>query len=135
MTGQRRVDEGQEDPPPAQWETIYVSLVLAVMFVVLFLDKFGPDAVMMAVLTAMLAPGIISVPEALAGFSSSGLWTVMVLFIIAEALNKTGAFGWYMTKLLGRPKTIASAQLRLMLPICAVSAFLNSTSTARPLPP
>jgi di/tricarboxylate transporter len=126
MLNQRRLED-EEEPPPPQWETIYVSIVLALMFVVLFMDKFGPDAIMMTVLTLMLAPGIITVTEALAGFSSSGLWTVMVLFVIAEALNKTGAFGWYMTKLLGKPKTIASAQLRLMLPITVVSAFLNNS--------
>lgn len=116
-----------EPSSPPLWQTIYASLVLAAMFLALFSDRFGSDAVMMVTLTAMLVPGVISVQEALDGFSNSGLWTVMVLFIIAEAISKTGAFGWYMTKLLGLPKTIASAQLRLMLPITAISAFLNNT--------
>lgn len=34
---------------------------------------------------------------------------------------------WYMSKLLGRPSSIPSAQIRLMLPISLVSAFLNNT--------
>ena len=39
----------------------------------------------------------------------------------------TGALDWYIQKLLGSPKTEAGAQLRLMIPIALVSAFLNNT--------
>ena len=34
---------------------------------------------------------------------------------------------WYMGKLLGRPNSIPEAQIRLLLPIAFVSAFLNNT--------
>jgi Na+/H+ antiporter NhaD/arsenite permease-like protein len=53
--------------------------------------------------------------------------TVLTLFVVAEGISKTGALDWYMQKLLGRPKTTASAQLRLMIPVAIVSAFLNNT--------
>jgi hypothetical protein len=39
----------------------------------------------------------------------------------------TGAVDWYIGKLLGVPKTSASAQLRLVLSVCVASAFLNNT--------
>lgn len=39
----------------------------------------------------------------------------------------TGAVDWYIGKLLGVPKSSASAQLRLMASCCFASAFLNNT--------
>jgi len=50
-----------------------------------------------------------------------------VLFVVAEGISVTGALDWYMGRLLGTPKTGAGAQLRLMIPIAIVSAFLNNT--------
>ena len=58
-------------------------------------------------------------------FRSSSL--ELVLFVVADGINKTGALDWYMGKLLGRPKNVASAQVRLMVPVAIVSAFLNNT--------
>ena len=46
---------------------------------------------------------------------------------MADGISRTGALDWYMGKLLGRPASTASAQLRLMVPIAIVSAFLNNT--------
>ena len=50
-----------------------------------------------------------------------------ILFVVAAGIELTGGLDWYMAKLLGRPKSVAAAQLRLMLPIAFVSAFLNNT--------
>ena len=50
-----------------------------------------------------------------------------ILFVVAAGIELTGGLDWYMAKLLGRPKNVAGAQLRLMLPIAFISAFLNNT--------
>ena len=109
------------------WQIIYVSLVLTFMFVALISDRIGADMVMVAALTLLMASEIISIKEALAGFANEGLLTVLVLFVVAAGISHTGALDWYMGKLLGRPSNTASAQLRLMLPIAIISAFLNNT--------
>jgi len=114
-------------PNPQLWETIYTVVVLVVMFVVLITDRVGTDSVMLTALTAFYIAQIIDIKEALAGFSSRGLLTVLVLFVVAEGLNKTGALNWYVAKLLGRPKTPSEAQLRVMIPIAALSGFINDT--------
>jgi predicted amino acid-binding ACT domain protein len=49
------------------------------------------------------------------------------LFVVAHGLTVTGAIDWYIGKLLGTPKSAAGAQLRLMIPVTIVSAFLNNT--------
>lgn len=55
------------------------------------------------------------------------LFLSKILFVVAAGIELTGGLDWYMAKLLGRPKSVAAAQLRLMLPIAFVSAFLNNT--------
>jgi di/tricarboxylate transporter len=67
------------------------------------------------------------IPDGLKGFSNKGLLTVACLFVVAAGISNTGALDYYMSKLLGTPKTVASAQVRLMVPVAFVSAFLNNT--------
>jgi hypothetical protein len=83
----------------------------------------------MVVLALCMAPGsIISVPEGLAGFSSEGLWTVMILFVVAAGLSNTGALDWYMCSMLGKPQRgLPDAQLRIFVPLTMMSAFINNT--------
>mmetsp|Transcript_18082 Transcript_18082/g.51383 ORF Transcript_18082/g.51383 Transcript_18082/m.51383 type:complete len:1343 (+) Transcript_18082:187-4215(+) len=121
-------DDGENDDDDTKlWEIIYSVAVLLYMTIALLTDRIGADSVMLSAVTAFLAAGIISVEEGIEGFSNPGLLTVIVLFVVAEGISKTGALDWYMQKLLGRPSTTASAQLRLMVPIAIVSAFLNNT--------
>lgn len=121
----RRLDEQQVNAET--WETIYAGAVMFFMFVALVSDRIGADSVMLTALTAFMAAKIVSIAEGIAGFANEGVLTVMVLFVVAEGISKTGALDWYMGKLLGHPTTAASAQLRLMAPVALVSAFMNNT--------
>jgi di/tricarboxylate transporter len=109
------------------FQVTWMILVLLLMLVLLLSDRVYADHVMVLALALLLAGQTVSVPEALAGFSNEGLLTVLVLFVVASGISRTGGLDWYMGKLLGRPRTLVSAQLRLMLPIAVVSAFLNNT--------
>eukprot|EP00815_Leptocylindrus_aporus_P010771 CAMPEP_0116064282 /NCGR_PEP_ID=MMETSP0322-20121206/8999_1 /TAXON_ID=163516 /ORGANISM="Leptocylindrus danicus var. apora, Strain B651" /LENGTH=1125 /DNA_ID=CAMNT_0003550225 /DNA_START=115 /DNA_END=3489 /DNA_ORIENTATION=- len=109
------------------WEIAYMTCVLLFMFIALLSDRIGPDHVMLMALTLCMASGIITIEEGLEGFSNEGLLTVLALFVVAAGIGHTGALDWYMGKLLGTPKNTAGGQIRLMLPIAAVSAFLNNT--------
>jgi Trk K+ transport system NAD-binding subunit len=118
----------QEDtPPPPLWQAIFVTIVLFLMFIALLSDRIGADWVMITALTVCMVSGIITIPEGLAGFSNEGVMTVVVLFVVAAGIAHTGALDWYMSKLLGKPRNIADAQVRIMIPMAAVSAFLNNT--------
>jgi len=120
-------DGGEEEEPVVLWQVVYTSLVLGVMFVVLLIDRIGADLVMLATLTVLMAAGIVDVKEGVAGFSNEGVLTVLVLFVVAEGISKTGALDWYIGKFLGTPKNSTSAQIRLMAPMVCVSAFLSNT--------
>jgi hypothetical protein len=122
-----QADDDGEDDDVKVWEVVYTCLVLLGMLIALLSDRVGADSVMLVAVTAFIAAEIISVEEGLSGFANEGLLTVLVLFVVAEGINKTGALDWYMGKLLGRPETAAAAQLKLMIPISIVSAFLNNT--------
>ena len=96
------------------------------MFVCLLRNVAGPDVLMLGALALELAAGIVSIEDGLKGFSNKGLLTV-ALFVVAAGISNTGALDYYMGKLLGNPRSVADAQLRLMVPIATVSAFLNNT--------
>ena len=120
-------NESTTEAVGSTWEMIYVGCVLLAMFAALLSDKIGADMVMLAALTMCMVANIITVTEGVSGFSNEGVLTVLVLFVVAAGLQVTGGLDWYMGKLLGRPTSIPAAQIRLMLPIMCVSAFLNNT--------
>ena len=50
-----------------------------------------------------------------------------LLYILAAGLKETGAINVLTARILGRPKTVREAQLRLVLPVGFLSAFANNT--------
>ncbi|KAI2489071.1 divalent anion Na symporter [Fragilaria crotonensis] len=109
------------------WQTVVVSVAIVIMLAIISTDRIGVDWVMATTLILFMVTEIVTLKEALAGFSNTGILTVMVLFIVAEGISRTGALDYYMGMILGKPKTIAGAQLRLMVPIGIISTFLNNT--------
>ena len=73
--------------------------------------------------TAMLP----SAEEALAGFGNSGLITVAFLFVVVSGMVYTGALDRLAYPLLGHPRSVFSAQIRLLPLVSGLSAFLNNT--------
>src|SRR5690606_25025971 len=58
-----------------------------------------------------------------------------VLFAVAEGLRQTGGTNFLGQRVLGRPRSVADAQLRIMLPTVFLSAFLNNTPVVAVLLP
>lgn len=93
----------------------------------LVFTRIAADVVMLGALTLLLLSGAVALPQALAGFSNEGVITVGVLYVVVAGLRDTAAAGWLMTHVLGRPRTIGGAQLRMALPLAAASAIMNNT--------
>ncbi|MEX0885086.1 MAG: SLC13 family permease, partial [Phycisphaeraceae bacterium] len=74
-------------------------------------------------------------PDAVAGFGNEGLVTVAALFVVVAGLTQTGAMTMLVQPALGRSRSVASAQARLMLPAAGLSAFLNNTPIVAMLMP
>lgn len=122
------------------WESWVMLGLLALMAIAILRGLAGADTVLLAGLAAVMGLGAFSdkfpdAPLAVAGFGSKAVVTIGVLFVIAEGLRQTGAMAMVTRPLLGRPKSLPMAQTRLMLPVAALSAFLNNTPIVAMLMP
>lgn len=117
------------------WTTLGV---LVLVLALLSFTRLAADLVLVAALTLLLTLpvpaeggwrlGVLSIKDALAGFSNPGPVTVAVLFVVAAGLVETGGVDRLVHYLLGRPKSLLSAQFRMITPVMAVSAVLNNTT-------
>lgn len=106
------------------WFTLAVVIATVAM---LIWSRIAPELLLVTSLTALLLFGVLSAGEALIEMANPGLVTVGVLYVVVAGLVDTGAVHALGTRLLGRPRSVVAAQVRLMLPVTAISAFLNNT--------
>ncbi len=109
------------------WDAWFVLAVISLCFGLLATNRFSPDLILMGGVTLFLVSGIISPSQALAGFSNEGMVTVAVLYIVVTGIRETGGINWIVQSVLGVPKSLANAQMKVMAPVAALSAFLNNT--------
>ena len=116
------------------WEAWFTVGVVCLLITGLARSFGPPDLLALGGLTLVIVVGKLSgstrlpAPEdAVANFGSTALVTVGVLFVIVTGLTQTGAMHLLTHRLLGRPKSEKQAQLRLLPPVAALSAFLNNT--------
>lgn len=106
------------------WVTL--GLVVLILLLLVF-TSLAPDVILIGAVIALLALGILTPVEALAGMSNEGMITVAVLFVVAAGVQETGGVEWITSRFFGRPKTSFSAVLRLIFPTMFLSAFMNNT--------
>ncbi|MEZ5566663.1 MAG: SLC13 family permease [Gammaproteobacteria bacterium] len=114
------------------WITI---LVVAGTLGTLIGTRLPNDLTLVGAATMLLLAGVLTPTEALAGFGNPGVITVGILYVVVAGLIDTGAVHALGARLLGRPVSLIAAQLRLMLPVTAMSAFLNNTPLVAMLVP
>ncbi|MBM3990994.1 MAG: SLC13 family permease [Planctomycetes bacterium] len=113
------------------WESWFTLAVLAVMVVALA-RNYATDLAMVAAVGVFMTAGLVSdkfpsPSKLVAGLGNEALVTVLVLYVVVAGLSRTGAMSLVTRPLLGRPKNVTAAQLRLMIPCASLSAFLNNT--------
>jgi di/tricarboxylate transporter len=109
------------------WQALFTSFVVFVTLSMLLFSQRAPDMAMIGSVVALLAAGILTPEEAFKGMANEGMLTVAALFVVAAAVERTGALATVVDRALGRPQSLASAQFRTMLAPAAVSAFMNNT--------
>ena len=106
------------------WFTLgTIGLVMAA----LVSNRMQVDTAMLGGLVLLMVAGVMDYTQAVSGFASTAVLMIGGLFVIASGLEETGALSVFSDRLLGRPKTIRKAQLRLLPPIALCSGFLNNT--------
>ncbi|MFA5940220.1 MAG: SLC13 family permease [Sinimarinibacterium sp.] len=101
--------------------------VLGLTLALLVSEKLAAELVLLLSMLILLTLGVLGPKEALAGFANEGMITVAAMYIVAAGLRDTGAIDLVVQRLLGRPNSTASAQLRVIAPTIGLSAFINNT--------
>lgn len=109
-------------------DMMFVFGVLGVAVVLFASGRVRLDVVALLVLLALLLGGVVSVPEALAGFSQSVIIMIAGLFVVGEALVTTGvafSVGEWLMRVGGTSE--ARLVTLLMLAVGLTGAFISST--------
>ena len=114
-----------------------VTLAVLVIAIGLFIwDRLGVDIIALLVLIALLAAGIITESEALAGFSNKTVISIGALFIVGGAVFQTGLADVIANRIL---KVAGTSYTRLlvvlMFAVAIMSAFISSTGVVALLLP
>jgi di/tricarboxylate transporter len=106
-----------------------VIVLLAAAILMFAINKPRLDAVALIMLTALPFTGVLTVGEALAGFSDANIVLIAALFVIGEGLVRTGVaqrLGDWLIATAGR------SELRLivllMMVVCGLGATMSSTA-------
>lgn len=109
----------------AAWFVVFVVLLV---FVLQVCTKLPSDLVFLGGMGLLLVSGVIPAGAVLGSFSSSTVVLIGALFVVISGLVHTGFLQWVVRNCLGSPKTYHKAVIRLMLPVAALSSFLNNTA-------
>ena len=106
-----------------------MTLVIVIsMFLTLVFTKVQTWAAFATATVVLLLTGVLSAKETFAGFSSSSVVVVLILFIVIAGLTYTGVLQWISKYLMGTPKSVSGAIVRVMAPVAVLSAFLSNTT-------
>ncbi len=120
------------------FEAWFTIVIIGLVIAALMTNRISVDVAMVGGLTLLMVGdfifgevlgrgGVLSVPDAIAGFAHQAIMMIGALFVVAAGLQETGGMQVIAQRLLGRPKTILGAQLRLMAPVALLSGFMNNT--------
>lgn len=122
------------------WEAWFVVAVIAMVLGLLVHGRIASDIVIVGAVSLLMlveqiagallpdrAVSILSTRDALAGMSNEGMLTVAVMYVVVCGLTETGAVAWIGEIVLGRPKSVLGAQIRMLFPVAALSSVMNNT--------
>jgi di/tricarboxylate transporter len=111
------------DVPPALLAIVCVFVTLAA----LVRGRMASDIAMAGGITLLVLTRVLTPAEAFAGLASPTIITIALLLVVSQGVIETGLIHWIGGSLLGRSRNVSWAQIRLMAPVAALSAFINNT--------
>lgn len=118
------------------FQLIATFSILIVAMILFFTDKIPADLVALLVVVALGVTGILTPQEAFSGFSRSAVITILAIFILAEALRRSGVteqVGNILLKVGGRSEK--HLIVTVMLAGAFLSLFMNNIAAAAVLLP
>lgn len=110
-------------------ESAFVLLIGLLATTLFVTERLRVDVVAMLVMVSFISAGIISPEQGISGFSNPATVTVAAMFVLAAALEKTGALdsvAALIMRLSG--KSLFRATFLLMTSVGFISAFVNNTA-------
>lgn len=111
------------------------ALVLVVILVGLVRDWLGPDVLLTAGVTTLVLAGVLTPGHAFSGFANEGVLTIAGLFVVARAVEDSGALDRLARALLGMQSSERGAVVRTMIATAGISTLLNNTPVVAMLAP
>ena len=109
-------------------DCLIVIVAIAVMVYLLVKEYLRPGLVLFSVVVVLLGTGVISVSDALAGFSNRGMITVALLFLVSEGIRASECLKPIMRGLFpSRNDSISRSYAAILPAVAAISAFVNNT--------
>lgn len=109
--------------------------VLAAMVAGLVRGRVSPPAGVIGATALLYVLGVTTAAEAFSGFANTAPITVAGLYVIAGAVDKTGALQPIVSRLLTTPKSVRFDLARLVIPSAMGSSFLANTPIVAMLTP
>ena len=107
---------------------IFLVLLITVIAMVLFItEKLRYDGIGMLVLSSLAILGLVSPSQALSGFSNEATVTIASMFILAAALENSGALS-IVSKFFSQIKSPFAFYLMLFGVLALISPFVNNTA-------
>ncbi|HVG44339.1 MAG TPA: SLC13 family permease [Longimicrobium sp.] len=117
------------------WQAWLTLAVVAGTVVLLVRDTVQPAVAVLGADILLLVTGVIDADAAFSGFSNPAPITVAALFVVAAAVEKTGALQPLVSAALRHGDGSRWELARLLVPTAAASAFLNNTPIVAMLAP
>lgn len=109
-------------------EGYIVLLIVFLTIIALFKELMRPGLVFLSAAVIILATGIITTNEMLAGFSNKGMITIGILFLVSEGVRQAGVLNRVAQSYLPRKRRRLIFMIpQIMFPVTVLSAFLNNT--------
>ncbi|MBK9155434.1 MAG: SLC13 family permease [Chloracidobacterium sp.] len=102
--------------------SLIITLVILTAAIIAFLtDRIPADLVALLVAVALGLSGVLTPDESFSGFSRAAVIIIIAIFILAEALKRTGVTDWVGSFLL----KMGGSERRLTIVVMSVGAFLS----------
>jgi di/tricarboxylate transporter len=110
------------------FEAIVVIVVVIAAFILFITEVLSIDLVAMLIMLILVLTGVISAKEGVAGFSNDATITVAAMFILSDALFRSGVVNSIGPRLAVMiKKNYRMGVFVMMVVIAAISAFINNT--------
>mmetsp|Transcript_21080 Transcript_21080/g.33987 ORF Transcript_21080/g.33987 Transcript_21080/m.33987 type:complete len:702 (-) Transcript_21080:93-2198(-) len=108
-----------------RWKPYFVMATI-LLAILLITDDLPADGVLLALSVLYIFTGIITEEAAFKGFGNSGVVAYAGLFAISQAFQEVRVLNPILERILGNSQSPTIALLRLVVPVCVLSAIFNN---------